>query len=405
MSIDIQQRPVGFRTAASLALITILGPAAIDMYLAAMPQMTQDLNTDYPTMQLTLTIFLLAMGAGQLVFGPLVDAFGRRRPLMLGLLVFILASLWAAASGSMSAMLYARFFQGLSAALVLVTAMSSVRDIADGVRATQLFALLITIQGMAPILAPAVGGVIEVQFGWRAVMLALAIVGALAMLNSAINLPETLHADRRIPLHMGGAFKTYWQLVCDGRFIVPALALASVFFVLFGYVGGAAYVYQVGYGLRPDVFGFVFGGTGVAIMLGAMSSSRLVRTHSAGGIALLGIVIMGVGALLALLAVMAGFGLICIVAGLFVAIFGLGLAEPPLMSIAMTSQTRALGATAALLGAGTHVLGSLATPLAGAMAPLGASAWLGFLLVAALVALVLGAVSVHSLRGQTITAH
>lgn len=405
MTTATQQRSVGFKTTASLALITILGPLAIDMYLAAMPQMTRDLNTDYATMQLTLTVFLLAMGAGQLLFGPVIDALGRRRPLFVGLLVFILASLWAADTDSMSAMLYARFFQGLSAALVLVVAMSSVRDIADGVRATQLFAMLITIQGVAPILAPAVGGVIEVQFGWRAVMLALGLVGVLALLNSALNLPETLPVRQRLPLRMGGVLHTYLRLLRDGRFILPAMALASVFFFLFAYVGGAAYVYQVGYGLRPDVFGFVFGGTGVAMMLGAMSSSRLARTRSASGLALAGIAIMGFGALLALLAALSGIGLYGIVFGLFVAIFGLGLAEPPLMSIAMASQTQALGATAALLGAGTHVLGSLATPLAGALAPVSPSAWLGFLLIAALVALALGVASSRRVRSQVLMAH
>ena len=405
MTTVTQQGFVGFKTTASLALITILGPSAIDMYLAAMPQMTRDLNTDYATMQWTLTIFLLAMGAGQLVFGPVIDALGRRRPLLVGLLVFILASLWAASTDLMSAMLYARFFQGLSAALVLVVAMSSVRDIADGVRATQLFALLITIQGVAPILAPAVGGVIEVQLGWRAVILTLGILGALALLNSTLNLPETLPVRQRLPLRMGGVLHTYLRLLRDGRFILPALALASVFFFLFAYVGGAAYVYQVGYGLRPDVFGFVFGGTGVAMMLGAMSSSRLARTRSAGGLALAGIAVMGLGALLALLASVTGIGLYGIVFGLFVAIFGLGLAEPPLMSIAMASQTQALGATAALLGAGTHVLGSLATPLAGALAPVAPSAWLGFLLVVALVALALGMVCSRRVRGQVLAAH
>ncbi|ENO89345.1 multidrug effflux MFS transporter [Thauera linaloolentis] len=395
MTMDTQQQAAGMKTAASLALITILGPSAIDMYLAAMPRMTQDLNTDYATMQLTLTVFLLAMGAGQLVFGPVIDALGRRRPLMAGLLVFILASLWAAVSTSMDTMLSARFFQGLSAALVLVTAMSSVRDLASGARATQLFALLVTIQGAAPILAPAVGGVIDMQFGWRAVMLALAIVGALALANSSVNLPETLIEEKRVPLKLDGVFRTYWHLLADPRFIVPALALSAVFFFLFGYVGGASYVYQTGYGLRSDVFGFVFGGTGAAMMLGAMGSSRLARTRPAGLLALLGVAIMGSGAALALLAALAGAGLYGIVPGLFIAMFGLGMAEPPLMSIAMASQERALGATAALLGAGTHILGSLATPLAGALAPVGAHAWLGFLLVAALAAMALALVSVR----------
>ncbi|MGU3430995.1 multidrug effflux MFS transporter [Enterobacter hormaechei] len=389
MSTYPHKHHISFRTAASLALITILGPAAIDMYLAAMPQMTKDLNTDYSTMQLTLTVFLLAMGAGQLVFGPLIDAFGRRLPLILGLLIFICSSLWASATFSMSAMLYARFLQGLSAALVLVIAMSSVRDIAEGIRATQLFALLITIQGVAPILAPALGGIIEVHFGWRAVMLALGLIGMLAILNSLINLPETLHAEKRTPLSLGNVFKTYFRLLRDRSFIIPALALATVFFFLFGYIGGASYIYQVRYGLRSDIFGFVFGGTGVAMMLGAITSSRLVKTRSAIGLALVGIALMGAGTMLAMLAVLAEIGLVGIVAGLFVSVYGLGLAEPSLMSIAMASQTRDLGSTAALLGAGTHVIGSMATPLAGLMATVETTYWLFLLLVATLIAMAL----------------
>lgn len=393
MTTPLQPPVVGLKTALSLALITLLGPSAVDMYLAAMPQMTEELATTYPTMQLTLTVFLLAMGAGQLLFGPLIDALGRRRPLLIGLLVFMLASLWAALGTSMNALLLARFFQGLSAALVLVTAMSTVRDIASGARATQLFALLVAIQGVAPILAPALGGVIHLQWGWRAVMAALAVLGGLALLNSLINLPETLAVEKRTALHPSGVFHGYRRILSDRGFLLPALALATVFFFLFGYVGGASYVYQTLYGLRSDVFGLVFGGTGAAMFLGAMISARLVRTRSAGQVALLGVGVMGVGSVLALLGVSLGSGLPGLVAGLFIAVLGLGMAEPPLLSLAMASQERTLGATAALLGASTHILGSLATPLAGALAPMSVQAWLGLLLAAALLAMALVLVS------------
>lgn len=224
-------------------------------------------------------------------------------------------------------------------------------------------------------------------------MLAMALVGALALLNSIVNLPETLSKEKRVPLRPGNVFRTYWHLFADRRFIAPALALGTVFFFLFGYIGGASHVYQTNYGLRADIFGFVFGGTGAAMMLGAMTSSRLATTRSAGLLAQLGITIMAVGVALALLAALADIGLYGIVPGLFITMFGLGMAEPPLMSIAMASQERALGATAALLGSGTALLGSLATPLAGILAPVGTGAWLGFLLAAALVALTLTVIS------------
>ncbi|MCS5516826.1 MFS transporter [Pseudomonas qingdaonensis] len=142
----------------SLALIGALGPSAIDMYLASMPSIAAEYGATYAGVQLTLTVFLLAMGAGQLLFGPLVDTLGRRRPLLAGLLVFVLSSLAAAQAPSLETLLAARFVQGLGSALTLVVIMSMVRDVAEGARAAQIFALLMTVEGLAPVLAPAVGG-------------------------------------------------------------------------------------------------------------------------------------------------------------------------------------------------------------------------------------------------------
>lgn len=399
------QQSGSLKTAASLALITMLGPVAIDMYLASMPVMASDLKTSYASLQLTLTVFLLAMGAGQLVFGPVVDAYGRRRPLLAGLALYVLASLWTAIAHTAEVMLYGRFLQGLSAALILVVAMSTVRDLASGVRATKLFALLVTIQGVAPILAPAMGGVINEWLGWRAVMATMAVLGLFAGVNALVNLPETLPAQERIPLHLGRVFHTYWRILCDRNFLAPALALSAVFFFLFAYLGGAAYVYQVGYGLRPDAFGFVFGGTGIAMLLGAVSSSRLAHTRGVTTLALFAIGVMSAGALLTLLAAAAGLGLYGIVPGLCVAVFGLGMAEPPIMSMAMGSQDRALGSTSALLGAGTNVIGAGATPVAGLASEAGVLPWLAFLLASGLVALALTWLSARRAVGIRIAAH
>ena len=164
--------------AASLALVAVLGPAGIDMYLASMPAMARELHTSYANVQLSLTVFLLALGAGQLLCGPLTDMLGRRRPLLAGIAVYIVAALWAAQADQLQTLLLARLLQGMGAALTLVVVMSMVRDVADGVQAAQLFALLMTIVGLAPVLAPAVGGMLDAHYGWRAVMLALGALGA-----------------------------------------------------------------------------------------------------------------------------------------------------------------------------------------------------------------------------------
>lgn len=363
--------------ALSLALVAVLGPAGIDMYLASMPAMARELHTPYANVQLSLTVFLLALGCGQLLCGPLTDMLGRRRPLLAGIAVYSVAALGAAQADHLAALLAARLVQGLGAAMTLVVVMSMVRDVADGVKAAQLFALLMTIVGLAPVLAPAVGGMLDARYGWRAVMLALAALGAVVWLHTVLRVPETLPPARRVPPR--GAVGVYARIATDRAFLLPALALAASFFFLFAYIGGASLVYQRDFGLSADTFGLVFGATGVAVLLGAMASGRLVDRHGVGRLSLTGAVAMLTGALLALAGVLGGVGLYGVLPGMFVALFGLGLAEATMMAMAMGSQQRALGFTAALLGAIQMTISSLATPLAAMFAEQGVLAWLWFL--------------------------
>ena len=390
-------RTGSFGLAASLALVAVLGPAGIDMYLASMPAMARELHTSYANVQLSLTVFLLAMGMGQLLCGPLTDMLGRRRPLLAGIALYIAAALWAAQAGQLHMLLLARLLQGLGAALTLVVVMSMVRDVADGVRAAQLFALLMTIVGLAPVLAPAVGGMLDAHYGWRAVMLALAGLGALTLLNSALFLPETLPAAKRVP--PAGALRTYARIALDRAFLLPALAAS--FFFLFAYIGGASLVYQHDFGLPADTFGLVFGATGVAVLLGAMASGRLVGRYGVLLLSVAGACAMLGGAVLALAAAALGLGLPGVLPGLFLALGGLGVAEATLMAIAMGSQQRALGSTAALLGAIQMTISSLATPVAAGLAQLGPLPWLLFLTAAGLLVSWLTLVSARSRPLQT----
>lgn len=386
----------------ALGLITLLGPASIDMYLPSIPTMAAEMGAQYATMQLTLTVFLLAMGAGQLVFGPLVDALGRRRPLLVAISVFILAALWAAASQSVESLILARFVQGLAASLALVTAMSSVRDVAEGVVAAKLFALLMTIQGIGPVLAPALGGTIGAQAGWRAVFLSLAGLGIVVLVNTAFNLRETLPQHMRASPGLAGIVRTYADIVSDRKFLLPGLSLASAFFFLFAYIGGASYAYQTGYGLSSSSFGFVFGATGIAVLAGAMGSARLVAHFRIEKLALGAAFAMFAGAVVSLVSALAGAGLPGIVAGMFLSLGGLGMAEATLMSIALATRRVALGASAAVLGAFPLLLGSAATPLAAVVAGAGAVQWLGFLTIAGMVTALLTLATARAVAGSGI---
>ncbi|MBJ9977620.1 Bcr/CflA family efflux MFS transporter [Pseudomonas sp. S75] len=397
---------VPFKLALGLGLIGALGPSAVDMYLSSLPEIASHYQASFTRVQLTLTFFLLAMGAGQLIFGPVVDAYGRRRPLLAGLLLFILCSLGAAMAPSLNALIALRFFQGLGSALTLVVIMSMVRDVSQGVAATKLFALLMTIEGVAPILAPALGGVIDAHFGWRAVMLVLAGVGLLVLLNTVLNLAETLPVERREPLRLGQACRTYLGILGDAGFLRPTLAVAAVFFFLFAYIGGATLVYQAHYGLTAQHFGLLFGATGMSVMVGALLASRLIGWLGLNRLSLVGVSCMALGALLTLLSAATGLGLPGVAGGMALALFGLGIAESTLMSLVMASQDTSLGSTAALLGAIQLSVASTASPLAALTLQHGPLAWSALLAVSALVVCLLTALSLRNVPASfSMSAH
>lgn len=363
----------------SLAIIVALGPAAIDMYLASMPEMAIDLNTSYAATQMTLTVFLIFMGLGQLFFGPLSDSIGRKLPLLAGLLTYIVASAWAASAASLDGLILARILQGLGASMAIVVVMSMVRDIAEGPEAAQLYALLNTIVALGPIIAPAIGGWIGAHYGWRGVMLALAVVAVVVLLNTLFNIKESLAVEKRQRFQLLQISQVYWQILKNKVFLCNLLALSAVYFFLFAYIGGSSYVYQNDYALSTEQFGLVFGITSISLILGASASAYWVKKMQISRLAIMGAVVMMIGSALCIIMHVLNVGLVGTVIGIALGLFGLGILEATLMALAMNSQRTALGASAALLGAFPMLLSSIATPIAGQLVEMNSVYWLLFL--------------------------
>lgn len=372
-----------------LGSLTALGPLSIDMYLPSFQAIARDLTASPAQVQLTLAVFFVALGIGQAFYGPLSDRFGRRRPLCFGLALYVLASAGCALARSIEALVAWRFAQALGGCAGMVIARAVVRDRFDEREAARFFSLLILVTGLAPILAPSIGGQILVFFSWRAIFWTLAGFALVGFITATFVLPESLPPERRTEGGVATALRVYARLLRDRAFMRYALSGALVISGMFAYIFGSPFVFMQIYGVRPERFGWIFG----AIALGLISASQLNRVVLArvAGARILShalVVTAAAGMILLVMAWTGVGGLAGLLGPLFVYIASLGFVLPNVIATALGPQGRNAGTASALLGtlqfgAGATVgalLGVLgdgtAVPMAGLIAACGLSALL-----------------------------
>ena len=372
-----------------LGSLTALGPLSIDMYLPSFQAIARDLTASPAQVQLTLAVFFVALGIGQAFYGPLSDRFGRRRPLCFGLALYVLASAGCALARSIEALVAWRFAQALGGCAGMVIARAVVRDRFDEREAARFFSLLILVTGLAPILAPSIGGQILVFFSWRAIFWTLAGFALVGFITATFVLPESLPPERRTEGGVATALRVYSRLLRDRAFMRYALSGALVISGMFAYIFGSPFVFMQIYGVRPERFGWIFG----AIALGLISASQLNRIVLArvAGARILShalVVTAAAGVILLVMAWTGVGGLAGLLGPLFVYIASLGFVLPNVIATALGPQGRNAGTASALLGtlqfgAGATVgalLGVLgdgtAVPMAGLIATCGLSALL-----------------------------
>ena len=372
-----------------LGSLTALGPLSIDMYLPSFQAIGRDLTASPAQVQLTLAVFFVALGIGQAFYGPISDRFGRRRPLCFGLGLYVIASAGCASARSIEALVAWRFAQALGGCAGMVIARAVVRDRFDEREAARFFSLLILVTGLAPILAPSIGGQILVFFSWRAIFWALAGFALVGFITATFVLPESLPPERRTEGGVVTALHVYARLLRDRAFMRYALSGALVISGMFAYIFGSPFVFMQIYGVRPERFGWIFG----FIAFGLISASQLNRVVLArvAGARILShalVVTAGAGVILLVMAWTGAGGLAGLLGPLFVYIASLGFVLPNVMATALGPQGRNAGTASALLGtlqfgAGATVgtlLGALgdgtAVPMAGLIAACGLSALL-----------------------------
>jgi DHA1 family bicyclomycin/chloramphenicol resistance-like MFS transporter len=391
-------RGVGRGLSTLLGLLTTFGPISMDLYLPVLPALAKELDAPTWAAQLTVTACLLGLAAGQIVAGPVSDRFGRRRPLFVGVVAYILTSVLCAAAPSIEALVVVRFLQGLAGAVGIVIAQAAGRDLYSGTKLVRYYGRLTVLGGLAAIIGPLIGGQLAAIADWRGTFLFLGAVGAVILAATAMIFRETLPSERRMSGGPAQARRDFARLVCDRTFLGAVLLTGFVNAALFAYLSGSTFVLQDIYGLSPQGYALAFGLNSLGFMVSGFAAGRLAERWSERGVLLVGVVmcVLGAGGLLA--TGVLRLPLIAMIASLLAMVSGVAVTSPPATSLAMADYPHLAGTASSLLGLARFAFGGLAAPLVG-LGGSGTAVPLGIVTLAACTAAAI--VYVRGLRHRT----
>jgi DHA1 family bicyclomycin/chloramphenicol resistance-like MFS transporter len=349
---------------ALLALLSAFTPLSIDLYLPALPVITVDLRGTVGDIQLTLSAFMIAFGAGQIFYGPAGDRFGRRPVILSGLFVYVLTSIGCAFAGEAMQLVALRLMQGLAACGSVVLARTMVRDLAERDQAARAMSLMMACTSIAPMLAPLIGGQILWFLGWRAIFWTLAAIGILALLVSYFRLPETLRPEYRQSLVLSSILARFGELVRHRAFMGYAFTTSFMFSALLSFLSGSPFVFIEKYGVSPRSYGWIFGGMVVFMTIGSLLNARFVRTFGADRILRYAVIVPGVCGVCSLVLgqIEARYGTIGmwpIVACFAPQIATISLIGPNSMALALQRYPHMAGTASSLMGVMQFGIGAL----------------------------------------------
>ncbi|WPK11769.1 Bcr/CflA family efflux MFS transporter [Lysinibacillus louembei] len=366
----MEKNPTGKRRiflALILGSLAMLGPFNVDMYLPSFPEISADLGVKASLVQLSLTTFLCGLALGQFIIGPISDGVGRRKPLLISLVLFSISSLICAFAPNITVLIIGRFIQGMTAAGGIVLSRAVVSDTFTGKDFTKFYALLMVINATAPMIAPMTGGaVLLLPFAtWHTIFYFLSVLGLVIFFIVATRLKESLPLERRQPISIQHSLKTMVSLAGDRSYIGYALIVGIIHGGSFAYVAGTPFVYQGIYGVSPQVFSILFGINGLAIITGSFSVGRLSEKFHEHNLLKTG-VLMAVSANILLLSMALIQGpLALIVLALFIYMTSIGIILTSASTLALRSQRHRAGSASALIGMLPLLVGSMMAPLVG----------------------------------------
>ena len=355
---------VSFILVVFLGMLTAITPLATDLYLPALPIMPGELNTTASNIQMTIGVMTFGVALGQLFGGPISDTMGRKLPLIVGNLLCVISSIICAFAPNIEILLLGRFLQGLTGSVGVVIAKAIARDFASGQELTKLFALLMMVNGLAPVLAPLIGGQLLLFTKWRVIFVILAVFSAILLVGSLL-FRESLPKEKRITGGVGVAVKNYITLIKDKPFLGQTLIQLFAFGGFFAYISGSSFVYQNIFNLSAQEFSYLFGINSCGIVLASAISSRVSNVITAKQLLTFSLWQLTIGSLLFLIAMIFEWSLIPVTTILFFTVCTVSLFGSASFSMAMTNYGKMAGSASAILGFASMFAAGIVSPLVG----------------------------------------
>jgi DHA1 family bicyclomycin/chloramphenicol resistance-like MFS transporter len=345
-----------------LGTLTALGPFSIDMYLPGFPAIAADLRTTVARVSLSLSSFFIGISAGQLLYGPLLDRFGRKKPLYVGLIVYILASIGCMSVRSIEALIILRFVQAIGSCAAAVASIAMVRDLFPVKDNAKVFSLLMLVVGASPMIAPTVGGYVTAAFGWQSVFLILAIIAGLIFLTTLFFLPESYQPDTSLSLKPKPILRNFWSVLREPQFYTYAFTGATAFSGLFAYVAGSPLVFMEIYRVNGKVYGWIFAFLSVGLIGSAQVNSLLLKRYRSEQVVFGALICQSIIGLLFLGGTITNsLGLYGTIGMLFLFLSCLGVTNPNASALSLAPFSKNAGSASALMGALQLGFGALAS--------------------------------------------
>lgn len=343
-----------------LGVLSAFGPFVVDLYLPALPQLTTFFTTNASMKQLTLTTAMLGLAIGQMLIGPVSDKFGRKKPLILSLAIYIVSTIAIVFSPNIETMIVLRTLQGLSSAGSVVISRTIVSDLYKGRELTRFFGLLMTINGLAPILSPILGSLLLEYISWKGIFVFLTFIG-ISVLLFCLRLKESLLPENRLQGSVFSSFKAFGKIIKNTQFMRYVWIETLLFGAMFAYIATSPFILQTSYGLSALAFSLCFGANGFALVLGSNIGSRFSNNSALR----IGVIGFAVAILYTAAVLLLQPHWLWIEIGFFLTLLMVGVPLPAISALAMESERQNAGAASAILGCLPFLLGGIISPLVG----------------------------------------